>query len=43
MDDEYEEIRKHYVTAIADLLKKCTDLELLALILKLLEKTKLLL
>jgi len=43
MDDEYEKIRKHYVETIIDLLKKCKDLELLILILKLLEKTKLLL
>lgn len=39
MDDVAEEMKKEYVTEIYNLIKRCGDLSLLDLILKLLQKS----
>ncbi len=39
MDDVAEEMKKEYVTEIYNLIKRCSDLSLLDLILKLLQKS----
>ena len=41
MDDEHEGCKKYYVDAINKLLEACNDIELLKLILKILQKSKL--
>lgn len=41
MDDEHEKIKKYYTASIAKMLDECNDIELLELILKILQKSKL--